>query len=68
MAILLIILLKFLGTVAYCFLNKYLNKGFKSGTSLNTTSILTIITLFYNAELQSYTLTIFLIILILSLL
>jgi hypothetical protein len=66
--ILLIILLKFLETVACCFLNKYLNKDFKNGMSLNITSVLTIITLFYNAKLQSYTLIMFLMILILFLL
>ena len=50
-AILLIILLKSLGTAVYYFLNKRLNKGFKSGTSLSIISVLTIITLSYNAEL-----------------
>jgi hypothetical protein len=49
-AILLIILLKSLGTVVYCFLNKYLSEGFKSGISLNTISVLTIIILFYNVK------------------
>ena len=50
-AILLIILLKSLGTAACCFLNKRLNKGFKSRTSLSIINILTITTLFYNTEL-----------------
>ena len=65
MAILLTILLKSLGTTAYYFLNKRLNKGFKSGTSLSTTNVLTTTTLSYDTELQSYTLTISLIMLIL---
>jgi len=47
----LIIILKSLGTTAYYFLNKRLNKGFKSGTSLSITSVLTITTLSYNVEL-----------------
>ena len=68
MAILLMILLKSLGTAACCFSNERLNKGFKSGTSPSTTSVLTTTTLFYDAELQSYTLTMFLIMLTLSLL
>jgi membrane-associated HD superfamily phosphohydrolase len=66
MAILLIILLRSLGTVVCYFLNKHLSKGFKSGISLSTISVSTTTILFYNAELQFYTLTISLIILTLS--
>ena len=66
--IILLILLKSLETVAYCFLNKYLNTSFKSKISLSIISILIIITLFYNAKLQSYILTIFLIMLTSSIL
>jgi membrane-associated HD superfamily phosphohydrolase len=66
MAILLIILLKSLGTVVCCFLNKHLSEGFKSGMSLSITSVLTTTILFYDAELQSYTLTMSLIMLISS--
>jgi hypothetical protein len=66
-AISLMILLKSLGTVVCCFLNKYLSEGFKSGMSLSIISVPTIIILFYDAESQSYTLTMSLIMLILSL-
>jgi hypothetical protein len=51
MAILLIILLKSLGTAVCCFLNKHLNEGFRSEMFLNIISVLTIITLFYNVKL-----------------
>ena len=64
-AILLIILLKFLKTIIYYFLNKNLNKEFKNKISLNIIGVLIIITLFYNIKLYFYVLIIFFIILIL---
>jgi membrane-associated HD superfamily phosphohydrolase len=66
MAILLIILLKSLGTVVCYYLNKRLSEGFKSGMFLSTISVLTTTTLSYDVELQFYTLIISLMMLISS--